>query len=160
MSGVESLGRVRAKGIALLVIVFVVGVLAGTAFERVRARRAAPEFRPPDAGMMGRLHAGRLPPMFQQLDLTADQRSRIIEIIERGRPRTDAVLGDMLPRLRAVTDSIHSEIRSVLTAEQLAHWDSLIAEFRHRGRGMPLRGGRRGFGRGQAPPPLPWEVQP
>ncbi len=158
--GVETLGRIRAKGIGLLAVTLAIGMLAGVAIERVRASRETADPWPPDSGMMGPLRDGRLPPMFQRLDLTAEQRSRIVAIMKRGRPRTDSVLRHMLPRLRAVTDSIHAEIRAVLTPEQLARWDSMLAEMRTRRGRMRHGQGRRGPGRGAAPPPAPWEIEP
>ena len=145
-NSVESLGRIRAQGVALLVVMFVAGVLAGMAFERLRAR---PDFPPPGQepgiDMMRPFSPGRLPPMFDELSLTAAQRAEIGEILERSRPRTDELLESMLPRLRAVTDSVRDEIRAVLTPEQAAKLDSLMADIGNRTRGM-----RRG----------PWERRP
>jgi Spy/CpxP family protein refolding chaperone len=151
-NGVESLGRIRAQGVAILVLTFVVGVLVGFAGERVRgARRAVPPPVPPELGpgVTGRFRQGNLPTMFGELNLTPDQVGQIAAILESGRPRSDAVM----LRLRAVTDSIRQEVRGVLTPEQAARWDSLEMHMR-RGRmreGMP---GRRG-GRGDPQPPIP-----
>lgn len=147
--GIESLGRVRAKGIAILLLTFLVGGLAGAAFERARASRSTPEPTAPWwEARRGAGRPGRLPPMFRELNLTDEQRARIREIMERGRPRTDEVLNEMLPRLRAVTDSIQGEIRSVLTPEQAAQLDSLLP----RGRFGPGHG-RPGMRRRDGPPP-------
>ncbi|MGD8868607.1 MAG: hypothetical protein PVI01_13300 [Gemmatimonadales bacterium] len=151
-NSVESLGRIRAQGVALLVVMFVAGVLAGMALERLRAR---PDFPPPGQergmGMIRPFGPERLPPMFEALNLTADQQAQIAEIIEQSRPRTDELLESMLPRLRAVTDSVRNEIRAVLTPEQAAKLDSLMADVGKRFRGM-RRGGpwERGPG-GQRP---------
>jgi Spy/CpxP family protein refolding chaperone len=152
-NGVESLGRIRAQGIAILLLTFVVGVLVGFAGERVRnARRARPPLEVgPD--MMARFRQGNPPAMFRRLNLTPEQVRQIAVIMENGRPRSDAVLEEMLPRLRAVTDSIGQEIRGVLTAEQAAVWDSMAAHWR-RGRMGERMPGRRG-GRGNPPPPIP-----
>jgi Spy/CpxP family protein refolding chaperone len=151
-NGVESLGRIRAQGIAILVLTFAVGLLVGFAGERIRARRAPPPFElPPEA--MTRFRQGNLPTMFRELNLTPGQERQIATIMENGRPRSDAVLGEMLPRLRAVTDSIRQEVRGVLTPEQIAVWDSLAAHAR-RGRMREERPGRRG-GRGGPPPQTP-----
>jgi Spy/CpxP family protein refolding chaperone len=152
-NGIESLGRIRAQGIAILLLTFVVGVLVGFAGERVRTARRAPG--PPEMGpeTMARFRQGNLPTMFQELNLTPEQVRQIEIIMENGRPRSDAVLDQMLPRLRAVTDSIRQEVRAVLTPEQAAVWDSLAA-YERRGRmreGMP---GRRG-GRRDPPQPIP-----
>lgn len=148
-NSVEPLGRIRAQGIALLVATFVAGTLAGMALERVRARpEVVPPGREPGAGMMRPFRPGHLPPMFEELDLTAEQRAQISDIVERSRPRTDELLESMLPRLRAVTDSVRDEIHAVLKPEQAAKLDSLMADMRGRSRGM--RGGP--WERGQGPP--------
>lgn len=145
--GLESLGRVRAKGISLLLITFVAGSLAGVALERVMAARRAPELGP-GMGMMQPGMDVPFPRMFRELDLTPEQMTEIREIMERSRPHTEEILQETLPRLRAVTDSVRGEIRAVLSAEQAAKMDSLLANMRHRG---PWQGGL-GPGRGMPPP--------
>ncbi len=154
--GVESLGRVRAKGIAILLLTFLVGGLAGAALERARASRSAPE--PTTRGWEARPGAfrpGRLPPAFGRLGLTDEQRARISEIMEQAWPQTEEIMSEMLPRLRAVTDSIHDEIRAVLTPEQAAKLDSLLP--RGRFRTGPGRPGMRRRDREGPPPPLYWD---
>ena len=143
--GLESLGRVRAKGISLLLITFVAGSLAGVALERVMAARRAPELGP-GMGMMQPGMDVPFPRMFRELDLTPEQMTEIREIMERSRPHTEEILQETLPRLRAVTDSVRGEIRAVLSAEQAAKMDSMMAQwgdrppgFPGRGRGMPGR---------------------
>ncbi len=149
-NGFESLGRIRAQGIALLLLTFIVGVLVGFAGERVRnARRTPPPFEP-GQGISRQFREGRLPRMFQALRLTPEQRDQIAVIMENGRERTDAALDE----LRAVTDSIHQEIRAVLTPEQLAVWDSVMVRIRMRRGPMQQMPGRR-MDRGAPPPPMP-----
>lgn len=139
--GVESLGRVRAQGIALLLLTFVAGILVGLAAERVRAVRRAPRPFEPGPEMVGRFREGVMPSMFRALGLTAEQREQIAVIMESGRPRTEVVLDE----LRAVTDSIRQEIRAVLTAEQAAALDSLETDWRRRLGQVPgMMPGRRG----------------
>ena len=146
---VESLGRIRAQGVTLLVVTFVVGALAGMAFERLRIPRPdLPPGRDPGLGMMRPFGPDRLPPMFGELDLTAEQQAQIRDIIERSRPRTEELLDSMLPSLRAVTDSVRDEIHAVLTPEQAVKLDSLMADMRGRFRGMR----RSPWERGQGPP--------
>jgi len=129
--GLESLGRVRLQGIALLVLALAAGALGGMALERVRASRARPE--PP--GWTPR--RGELPPGFGGLDLTAEQRERIDAIFRASRPRTDSVLRASLPRLEAIRDSVRAEIRAVLTADQQRRFDEMET------RGPRGRGGMR-----------------
>ena len=148
-NSVESLGRIRAQGITLLVVTFVAGALAGMAFERLRAPRpASPPGREPGLGMMRPFGPDRLPPLFEELNLTTEQQAQISEIMERSQPRTAELLDSMLPSLRAVMDSVRDEIHAVLTPEQAVKLDSLMADMQGRFRGM-----RRGpWERGQSPP--------
>ncbi|HEX2081170.1 MAG TPA: hypothetical protein VHG08_25935 [Longimicrobium sp.] len=105
----------RGWGARLLVLgsfaaLFAAGVAAGVAWERTRDDE--PSFRI-------RVDRGRATvEAFDELGLTDDQRRRIEQIFVRAQPRTDAVLREMLPRLRAATDSINAEIHAVLTPEQ------------------------------------------
>ena len=147
--GIESLGRIRAKGLSLLAVTFAVGLLAGIAAERSLASRRTPDFPfpPPGAraragagagpGAMRTWGAGGLPRMFEQLDLTEEQRTEIAAILERWRPATEAFMEEMMPRLRATADSARAEIRAVLTTEQVTQLDSITDNMR----------ARRGFGR-------------
>ncbi len=105
----------RGWGARLLVLgsfaaLFAAGVAAGVAWERTRNEE--PSFRI-------RVDRGRATvEAFDELGLTDDQRRQIEQIFARAQPRTDAVLHEMLPRLRGVTDSINAEIQAVLTPEQ------------------------------------------
>lgn len=148
--GVESLGRVRAQGITLLLVTFVVGTLAGVAFERVRAARQPPA--EPPIGLAPPFGQEYMPMMFRELDLTREQRQQIMQILQSRRPHTDSIMNAMLPRLRAITDSARMEILAVLTPEQATRLDSLMSEMRSR-RGK-MRGGPPGR-RGMGGPPLP-----
>jgi len=134
----ESLGRVKLQGVLLLVVVFVIGAIAGAAIMRVREARPGP---PPPAG------PGAPPGWRQQLRLTDDQDRQIHEMLEKNRPRADAVLDQFLPRLRVVADSVRAEVRTVLTPDQQKMFDRLQPPFELE---PPLRGGRPAFG---GPPP-------
>jgi Spy/CpxP family protein refolding chaperone len=81
---------------------------------------------------------GPVPYPFAQLDLTEEQRARIVAIFESGRPLTDSIMQEVMPRLRSINDSIREEIRDVLTPEQL---EQLEREYERRG------GRREDFGR-------------
>ncbi len=102
---------------------------------------------------MARFTDGGLPRMFQQLELTQEQQERIAVIMENGRPRTDAVMNEMLPRLRAVTDSVQQEVSAVLTPQQRVAWDSLMTQMHMRHK--PMVPGMRGRGPGPGGPPRP-----
>lgn len=100
----------RLLALGVFAALFAAGAAAGIAWERTRAE--TPKFRVHVDGARARIEA------FDELGLTDDQRRRIEQVFARAQPRTDAVLGEMLPRLRAVTDSVNAEIQAVLTPEQ------------------------------------------
>jgi Spy/CpxP family protein refolding chaperone len=89
---------------------------------------------------------GPMPWPFARLDLTEKQRSRIVAIFESGRPLTDSIMQEVMPRLREINDSIRAEIRDILTPEQV---EQLEREFERRG--LP----REDFGRRWRPGPPP-----
>ncbi len=111
----ESLGRLRLQAVILLLVVFVIGALTGAAIERTR--RPRPPGPPPREGLS--------PAMRDELRLTAAQNQRVDAILAGSRRRTDVVLDRFLPQLRALTDSIRTEVRAVLTPEQQEIFDRL-----------------------------------
>ncbi|HXY32519.1 MAG TPA: hypothetical protein VEI06_17580 [Gemmatimonadaceae bacterium] len=149
----ESLGRIRMQGLALLAIAFLVGAIAGGAIVHARQRRPPEGFlgRRGDRGGFGGDRRGRggLPPMFDELGLSADQRTKIQAILDRRRPVTDSILRASLPRLRQVMDSTRGEIRALLTPEQRDKLDRMERERRARGGWMDST---RGPGAGGQPP--------
>jgi hypothetical protein len=72
--------------------------------------------------------------------------SRIVEIFESGRPLTDSIMQEVMPRLTTINDSIREEIRRILTPEQV---EQLEREFEKRG--LPPED----FGRHWRPGPPP-----
>ena len=149
---IQSVGRVRLRGLALLIVTFLAGGLAGAAVEHVRApetRWAGPLARdggppiPPAQRGQGLL----VPAAFESLDLSDSQREEIRQILRESRPVTDSLLGRFMPRLRAVTDSVRREIRAVLTPEQrerleneLPAMDPPGPRFGPDGKGPPMGG--------------------
>ncbi len=137
---------------ALLISVFVAGGAAGFAFERVvgdhpgrmdgRHPLRRPPFdegRRPDGGFGGpRDVAGNLA---ERLELTEEQRARIVEIMERRQAESAAFFEDIRPRLQAQLDSANAEIRAILTPEQVERFDRYLDE------------GRSLFSRRFGPPP-------
>jgi uncharacterized membrane protein len=142
MRSLESLGRVRLQALIILVAVFVIGGLTGAAIDR--ARHPRPPARPPGQG---------LPPhLREKLALSTEQDRRIEEILASYRPRTDALFDRIMPSVHALTDSMRTEIRAVLTAAQQAIFDTQEPPPGNR---PPLRPGRPPFPRGGPPPGAP-----
>ena len=112
--------RMRMAGMALLVVTFAVGMLAGTAFGRVLSAR---EPGSPTAEECERKRGPHH--LFDQLDLTPAQKTQIDAIMARRRARTDSLWRTDGARIRAAVDSTRAEIRTVLTPQQAAEYDRL-----------------------------------
>jgi hypothetical protein len=123
--GLEYLGRARLQGLMLLLVAFLVGVLAGAAGDRLwsRPRPSAPRPEAPAARQ-------RLPRVLEEMDLTPVQRSAIDSILASGRPRNEAIMKEVLPKLLAVGDTLHMGIREVLTPSQAAEFDAYLKSHR------------------------------
>ena len=117
-------GRMRMAGMALLAVTFAVGMLAGTAFGRVLTAR-----EPAAAPTAAECEQKRGPHhIFDELDLTPEQRTRIDGIMARRRALTDSLWQTDGARIRAAVDSTRAEIRAVLTPAQATEYDRLRAE--------------------------------
>jgi len=77
--------------------------------------------------------AGPLP--WDRLNLTEEQKEKAYQILERYRPKLDAVFGETAPKVKAITDQIDREVRAILTPEQRTRFDQDLAE---RGNRPPL----------------------
>ncbi len=126
--GLEYLGRARMQGLTLLLLAFVVGALAGAAGDRMLTRARPPDGPPPESRAGG--EGQRLPKVLEDMDLTGAQRAAIDSILASGRPRNEAIMATVLPRLRAVGDSLHAGIRAVLTPRQAAEFDAYLKTHR------------------------------
>jgi Spy/CpxP family protein refolding chaperone len=135
--GVESLGRIRRQGIALLILAFITGAIAGGAIMRMRDRSHDWHMSRDGMGYIARREG--LPPGFEALGLSASQKAQITEILKRRRPRTDSLLRVSLAPLHAMIDSTRAEIRAVLTPEQRAKMDTMFMR-RRGGNGRRMRG--------------------
>lgn len=143
----ESVGGVRTQAVLMIVVVFLVGAFAGSAFERMyhrSNRTSAPSGRMWGGGRGGpggpRVGAAgdstRLPPGYDQIGLTDLQRSRLDSAFARRRPRIDSLMKSTWAIVQPAMDSTRDEVNAILTADQRTKLDSL----RRSNRGN--RGGR------------------
>jgi len=116
--------RTRLTGMALLIVTFAAGMLAGTATSRVLAARE------PGAPAAAECPRGERGPhsIIDELELPPAQRVRVDSIMARHRQRTDALWQQDGQRIRAAVDSARAEIRTVLTPAQAAEYDRLREE--------------------------------
>lgn len=116
--------RTRLTGMALLIVAFAAGILAGTATSRVLTARE------PDAKAAAECSRDERGPhsIFDELGLTPAQRVRVDSIMARRRQRTDSLWQQDGRRIRAAVDSARAEIRTVLTPQQTEEYDRLREE--------------------------------
>jgi hypothetical protein len=123
----------------VLLAVFTAGAFVGAGIYRFALLDRPEEPMPP------------VPPwrMFHELDLTADQQTKIKAVFERYRPKIDAILHEAFPKVHAIQDQIDADVSKLLTPQQ----NEKLKEIRKR-RG-PHRGGRM-FPPGPPPGDLPF----
>lgn len=119
--------RSRILGAILLVVTFLAGGLAGAASLRVLNAAEPQPALPPGTHCHGP-HEKRGGRWLEQLNLSAEQRAKVEQIMERRREQTSAFWENEGARLRVLVDSTRNEIRAVLTPEQRAEYDRLRAQ--------------------------------
>jgi Spy/CpxP family protein refolding chaperone len=145
--------RMRLWFTLFVLVVFGVGLAGGVVLDRSFGRRGAFDRtdrgrRPIDVGPGGQgpgggsRRGGGPPPavlvdrLARELDLTAEQRTKIEEVLTARRTRLETVQREVRERFDAEQRSLRDEIRNLLTPDQQEKFDS---NERQRG-----RSGRRG----------------
>jgi Spy/CpxP family protein refolding chaperone len=124
--------RTRLLASVVLVATFAAGALVGVASEQV--------LDADEPGRAGERHVRRTErdlfgpdgTLTRRLELTEPQRTEIERMLTAERAKTDSILRQMRPRLRARYDSTTARIRGVLTVEQQAEFDRYREERRER----------------------------
>lgn len=113
-------GQIKAK--LLVVLIFVIGVLAGALSMNLYQRvYGAPENVKHDSNyVFNKLN--------KRLDLTSDQQTKIHDILKDTFSQYDSIGKDMEPRINDVRQHSRDRIRSVLTKDQLAKFEEMVAE--------------------------------
>jgi Spy/CpxP family protein refolding chaperone len=132
--------QARAKAVGVLVLVFVLGTLAGASAAHAIGQRHLAELVSEDRD---ELHERRhMHAMRRALDLTDDQASRIREAFRRRRAAQREAMDRMFETcgapVEALRDQLDAEILSILTPEQQTRFKALSE--RHRAR-FPFGGG-------------------
>lgn len=111
---------IRLMTALLLLVTFAAGTVTGGGLTHWFVFRSGPpqQFPPP----MG---------PWSELDLSSQQREKIHDILDRYRPKLDAILNDTFPKVRAVNEQIDHEIRSILTEDQQRKFDQTKALQHH-----------------------------
>ncbi len=142
------LGKARVLSIALLLLTFAAGILAGVAWRGNRAA-SSPVGEAPGEEQRGR-EGRRL--VIDEVGLEPAKRAEVDEIVRHYRTTMRALNDEFEeafePRRRGLIRATLDSIRSVLAPEELAAYDSLRAiRFRGRNEGPDSAGGTRDRGR-------------
>jgi len=127
-----------AAALALVLSGVAIGAL-GAVLLLERSRRPAPPPPPPAAAPFTR-------EMELRLDLTAEQRARIQEVLDESRREADAIRRELRPRLESHLEATRARIAALLTPEQRVKFEELVQEDRRRAERTFLEG---------PPPPRP-----
>jgi Spy/CpxP family protein refolding chaperone len=111
------MSRARVLSAILLVVVFVAGVLVGAAADRALEPRSHRSWR--------HRHEAEI---LERLRLDPGQKTAVEEILARRRSEAGKVWRQVKPRLDQVVAGTRGDLSRVLTAEQLAEYDRLMAE--------------------------------
>jgi hypothetical protein len=150
------LQRVRLATVAILALVLGAGFLLGAAWDRrLDAEPVSPESNSAAAAPEARREGGRIP-IYTRVNppLSAEQMAAAAEIVAHRQdavrvlmdePSIDSLYDEMKgaekafkgaydPRFRALIDTSRAAIRGIMTPEQAAQYDSLLAENDRRSR--------------------------
>lgn len=113
--------RIRTFVASVAILAFVAGVAVGVAGSKLL---------PQGPGTRIRASAQDMSAVFDRLALTPEQRRQVDAIVERSAPRSRAIMLETAERLRAVADSLDTELRTVLNPQQRARLDSMRSDAR------------------------------
>jgi Spy/CpxP family protein refolding chaperone len=127
-------GGARLLALLVLAAVFTAGALGGAALSRVAS--ASDEMAPPEPRRLHRHGPAAVfapdGPLGERLELTAEQRRQVEEILtEHGRD-AEEVLQEMRPRLQAIYERTTESIRGVLDPAQQGELDAYLEERREK----------------------------
>jgi hypothetical protein len=117
----------RWRAIVALLMVFAAGAAGGALFEDIVDEIEWPEFE-------GRDHKGSRTvseeTILANMDLTSEQRAGIERLLEAREDRLESYWDAQLPELEGLVDSSRQEIRSLLSPEQQAIYDTHVSRLR------------------------------
>jgi Spy/CpxP family protein refolding chaperone len=124
------------KALALIILVFVLGIALGAVGHSVADRRVLGARTQPPAFLQPRPNPPRaMARLTTELKLTPDQQKQIGDILADMQHRYDAVHDQMNPQFAQIREQGHDKIRQVLTPEQRPKFEDFlnrVAEDRRR----------------------------
>jgi len=135
----------RRRALAVLIAVFLLGCILGSAGSYLWLRKSSPDLRDRAQRNGPRPPAGRQ--SFQELlQLTPEQDARFKQIMAESRKQLDALQGERIAKIEAIRSETNRELSSILGAEQQKKFDAFLKEIAKERRHQPR-------GRSFAPPP-------
>ena len=132
------IGKSKAWALTLLLVVLLMGGVAGAAIDRIFvSERATVENRDRRDGDRDRRRS-YIDWLAEELTLTDEQRGEIEVLVDRYREQVSDQWKEMRPKFEEFQTQLRAEIRDVLTEEQLEAYEALLAKESER------RHGRRG----------------
>ncbi|MGV3624215.1 MAG: Spy/CpxP family protein refolding chaperone [Archangium sp.] len=139
MSG-EAPKKFPLTSLLIVVITFAAGAATGAGlYASFGGRHPGPRQHP---GMKGPKKG--LPPHFEQLELSAEQRQQFEVVMEKYHPRFEAIFKESFPKVTALREEMDAELSPLLTESQRTKFEELKKQ-------RPDRGP--GFGPPPGPPP-------
>ena len=124
------------KALALIILVFVLGVALGAVGHSVADRRVLGARTQQPAFLQPRPNPPRaVSRLTSELDLTAEQQKQIGDILADMQHRYDVVHDQMNPQFAEIREQGHDQIRQILTPEQRPKFEDFlnrVAEDRRR----------------------------
>lgn len=130
MSSENVARKKRGMALGLAALLFVTGVAAGVAVDRLvdRDRARSGEGR----GWRSRLPEATARKYRDRLDLDDVQAARVEAVLRRTWTATREVIGPMEPKIDAIRQQGDREIRALLRPEQAARFDEMVADRQRR----------------------------
>jgi len=126
----ENNGKTQWRIRAAVVSVFLLGCLAGALAMNVYRGQFSRYFREPRGERFGQ--------MLDRLNLTAEQRTQMEQIIKESRSQLVEIRRQSEPRYKEIRKQTDEKLQTLLSAQQWQQWQQMTREMRGRG--------NRGFG--------------
>lgn len=111
----------RSAALRLLALAFALGGLVGGAATMLAERGTHPE-SPREGGPQGYVNMLKV-----ELELSAEEHRVVGDILKRHEPVMDSIWQMVRPQFEAERQAVRREVRAVLTPDQAAKYDRLIA---------------------------------
>jgi Spy/CpxP family protein refolding chaperone len=114
--------KTRTAAVVVVIVAFLAGILVGVAGDHLYLIRSGRLF-PRHAS---RFAADRMSErLAKELQLTAQQKTQVQQIIERHRAKIDALMSNVRPQVRHELDATNAEIETILTPDQRTKFAAL-----------------------------------